>query len=150
MVGISSKTYQRWGQPDNHGDGRLEYSREPHNKLSELERQRHSGEDIAILAQRKQVYLKAKEKHPERWSKEIKDWDVTGDVYLNSKKGKRLNRINWRHNLYLMKTTLLKCLVNPSIPLHNNLSESDIREFVKRRKISGCTKSDNGRDSTLL
>ncbi|WP_444997345.1 IS66 family transposase [Aliikangiella sp. IMCC44359] len=50
-------------------------------------------------------------------------------------------------HLYLMKTTLLKCLVNPSIPLHNNLSESDIREFVKRRKISGCTKSDNGRDS---
>ena len=31
------------------------------------------------------------------------------------------------------------------LPLHNNLSESDIREYVKRRKISGSTRSDEGR-----
>jgi hypothetical protein len=31
------------------------------------------------------------------------------------------------------------------IPLHNNLSESDIREYVKRRKISGSTRSFVGR-----
>jgi hypothetical protein len=28
--------------------------------------------------------------------------------------------------------------------LHNNLSESDIREYVKKRKISGSTRSDEG------
>jgi len=33
----------------------------------------------------------------------------------------------------------------PEIPLHNNLSESDIREYVKKRKISGSTRSDAGR-----
>ncbi|MCP5443665.1 MAG: hypothetical protein H6968_11580 [Chromatiaceae bacterium] len=29
--------------------------------------------------------------------------------------------------------------------LHNNLSERDIREYVIKRKISGSTRSDNGR-----
>lgn len=46
-----------------------------------------------------------------------------------------------------MKESLLKCLNFPEVPLHNNQSESDIREYVKRRKISGCTKSDDGRDA---
>jgi len=32
-----------------------------------------------------------------------------------------------------------------SIPLHNNLSENDIREYVKKRKISGSTRSEEGR-----
>jgi len=50
-------------------------------------------------------------------------------------------------HLLKMKKTLLKCLESPNIPLHNNQSESDIREYVKRRKISGCTKSDDGRDA---
>jgi hypothetical protein len=35
--------------------------------------------------------------------------------------------------------------VYPDIPLHNNLSEGDVREYVKRRKISGGTRSENGR-----
>ena len=37
------------------------------------------------------------------------------------------------------------CCARPEIPLHNNAEESDIREFVKRRKISGGTRSDAGR-----
>ena len=36
-------------------------------------------------------------------------------------------------------------LDRPDIPLHNNLSEHDIREYVKRRKISGSTRSDTGK-----
>ncbi len=31
------------------------------------------------------------------------------------------------------------------IPLHNNLSERDIRDYVKKRKISGSTRSEAGR-----
>lgn len=50
-------------------------------------------------------------------------------------------------HLQLMKSSLLKCLEGHSVPLHNNLSESDIREFVKRRKISGCTKSEAGQEA---
>ncbi|MGH9556866.1 MAG: IS66 family transposase [Terriglobales bacterium] len=40
---------------------------------------------------------------------------------------------------------LLRVLQRPEIPLHNNAMESDIREFVKRRKISGGTRNDAGR-----
>jgi hypothetical protein len=29
------------------------------------------------------------------------------------------------------------------LPLHNNLSERDIREYVKKRKISGSTRSES-------
>jgi hypothetical protein len=51
------------------------------------------------------------------------------------------------NHLHSMKATLLKCLDKPQVPLHNNQSESDIREYVKRRKISGCTKSEDGREA---
>jgi hypothetical protein len=43
------------------------------------------------------------------------------------------------------KDELLLVLERPDLPLHNNLSEGDIREHVKRRKISGGTRSDDGR-----
>ena len=43
------------------------------------------------------------------------------------------------------KADLLRVLERPEIPLHNNASESDIREYVKKRKISGSTRSDTGR-----
>lgn len=47
--------------------------------------------------------------------------------------------------LHRNKTELLLVLEHPYIALHNNLSEGDIREYVKRRKISGGTHSENGR-----
>jgi hypothetical protein len=40
---------------------------------------------------------------------------------------------------------LLLVLDRPEIPLHNNLSESDIREWAKKRKISAGTRSELGR-----
>jgi hypothetical protein len=40
---------------------------------------------------------------------------------------------------------LFRVLDRPEIPLHNNLSERDIRDYVKKRKISGSTRSDAGR-----
>jgi len=43
------------------------------------------------------------------------------------------------------KADLLRMLERPEIPLHNNGAESDIREYVKKRKISGSTRSDEGR-----
>jgi len=43
------------------------------------------------------------------------------------------------------KGELLMVLDRPEIPLQNNLSERDIREYVKRRKLSGSTRSDAGR-----
>lgn len=43
------------------------------------------------------------------------------------------------------KKELLLVLQRPEIPLHNNLSENDIRDYVKKRKISATTRSDAGR-----
>lgn len=44
------------------------------------------------------------------------------------------------------KAELLLVLDRPEIPLHNNLSENDIRTYVKKRKISGGTRSELGRE----
>jgi Transposase IS66 family len=43
------------------------------------------------------------------------------------------------------RADLLRVLERPEVPLHNNAMESDIREYVKRRKISGGTRNDAGR-----
>lgn len=43
------------------------------------------------------------------------------------------------------KTELLLVLDRPEIPLHNNESERDIREYVIKRKVSGGTRSEKGR-----
>ncbi|MDE2472357.1 MAG: transposase [Bradyrhizobium sp.] len=43
------------------------------------------------------------------------------------------------------RADLLRVLERPEVPLHNNAEESDIREFVKRRKLSGGTRNDAGR-----
>jgi len=49
--------------------------------------------------------------------------------------------------IYNNKQELLLVLEYPEIPLHNNESERDIREYVKRKKISGSTRSDSGKKS---
>lgn len=54
---------------------------------------------------------------------------------------------NALQRMHRNKAELLVVLERPDIPLHNNLSENDIREYVKRRKISGSTRSDEGRRS---
>jgi hypothetical protein len=59
----------------------------------------------------------------------------TGFADLNE----ALRRIHQKRN------DLLLVLQRPEIPLHNNLSESDIREWAKRRKISAGTRSELGR-----
>ena len=45
--------------------------------------QRHSGLADAVLANRKEVYQRAKERNPERWSGDIRDWNLPQEVHLN-------------------------------------------------------------------
>ena len=59
----------------------------------------------------------------------------TGFVDLNE----ALRRIHEKRD------DLLLVLEYPEIPLHNNVSESDIREWAKKRKISAGTRSELGR-----
>ena len=47
--------------------------------------------------------------------------------------------------LHAKKEALLLVLERPEIPIHTNGSENDLREQVKRRKVSGGTRSDKGR-----
>ena len=47
--------------------------------------------------------------------------------------------------IYKNKSELLLVLDRPDIPLHNNGAENAIREYVKKRKISGSTRSETGR-----
>jgi Transposase IS66 family len=49
--------------------------------------------------------------------------------------------------LFRNKGALLRVLDRPEIPLNTNASENDIRTFVTKRKISGGTVSDKGRDA---
>ena len=46
---------------------------------------------------------------------------------------------------YAKKQELLRVLVRPCTPLHNNSSETDARAAVTKRKVSGGTRSDEGR-----
>jgi len=56
--------------------------------------QRHTGEDVAILQQRKEVYQQARINHPERWSGDIRQWNRIEKVYLNPEKSKDSDDIN--------------------------------------------------------
>lgn len=49
--------------------------------------------------------------------------------------------------ILLNKDELLLVLERPDIPLHNNSAENAIREYVKKRKVSGGTRSDIGRQA---
>jgi len=49
--------------------------------------------------------------------------------------------------LFRNKDALLRVLDRPEIPLNTNASENDIRAFVTKRKISGGTISERGRDA---
>ncbi|EAV1301053.1 hypothetical protein PB882_000214 [Salmonella enterica] len=48
--------------------------------------ERHRGLDVKILAARKSVYRLAHQQHPERWSKQLRNWDYIPEVYLNPEK----------------------------------------------------------------
>jgi putative transposase len=45
--------------------------------------QRHQGQDITLLAKRHAVYQQARERHPERWAGDTRNWTPIGDVTLN-------------------------------------------------------------------
>ena len=64
-------------------------------------------------------------------------------IFTTTTSFETLNQVLGR--LKRRKAELLKVLDKPELPLHNNASEQDIREFVTKRKISGSTRSEAGR-----
>lgn len=45
--------------------------------------QRHGGQAEAILEHREQVYREAKSRNPQRWSRDIRNWNLDDQVWLN-------------------------------------------------------------------
>ena len=45
--------------------------------------QRHDGSEKAILQRRRQIWEKARKKHPQRWSRHTRDWTPVATVTLN-------------------------------------------------------------------
>ena len=64
-------------------------------------------------------------------------------LFLKETRWPELNEL--LRKIHGKKSELLLVLDHPEIPLHNNLSENDIRQYVKKRKISAGTRSDAGR-----
>lgn len=54
--------------------------------------QRHCGEDKLILKERERVYQAAKQKHPQRWSGDTRNWDPVKEVWLNPPKEHQAER----------------------------------------------------------
>lgn len=51
--------------------------------------QKRRGEDVEIMEKRKATYLAARNDHPERWSRNIRRWEVTKEVTLNPRNRKK-------------------------------------------------------------
>jgi putative transposase len=45
--------------------------------------ERHFGREQVILKQRQRVYERARQRHPQRWTRATRNWTPVGDVYLN-------------------------------------------------------------------
>jgi hypothetical protein len=88
---------------------------------------------------------------------DLKDYRITPTPWQRAQLRARFDYIFCRHTgfvtldrllqrLHANKTELLAVLDHPDIPLHTNGSENDIRCQVTKRKVSGGTRSDVGRD----
>jgi Transposase IS66 family len=88
---------------------------------------------------------------------DLKDYRSAPTPWRRAHLSERFDYIFCRHTGYVTldrllqrlhtnKTELLTVLDHPDIPLHTNGSENDIRCQVTKRKISGGTRSDIGRD----
>src|SRR2546430_8973321 len=65
------------------------------------------------------------------------------EIFTTKTRFEALNQVLKR--LHRNKAELLLVLEQPEVPLHTHDSERDIRDYVKKRKVSGGTRSDLGR-----
>ena len=86
--------------------------------------------------------LKAYKKNPTPADKKRLN-DMFDEIFTQTTCSASLNAALKRINNN--KSELMLVLERPDIPLHNNGAENAIREYVKKRKISGSTRSESGR-----
>jgi hypothetical protein len=103
----------------------------------------HRQEIAYVRGQIWELYadLKAFKVTPEDWDTEklAHRFDL---IFTHKTQFATLNLLLKR--IHANKAELLRVLQRPKIPLHTNGSETDIRDYVKKRKVSGGTRSDNG------
>ena len=76
MPGHGSRNSSHWYNYNHHHSG-IKFLT-PH--------QRHSGQGEEILKKRHQLYEAAKARHPERWTRETRNWTLINEVWLNPEK----------------------------------------------------------------
>ncbi len=104
---------------------------------------RAAQSDVRDLIWKYYRALKAYRRRPTKRSKAV--LEARFDRIFTLKTGfVTLDRLLKR--LHKKKLELLMVLEHPEIPLHTNGSENDIRAQVTRRRVSGGTRSDIGRD----
>jgi putative transposase len=54
---------------------------------------RHTGDDVAILAARRETYARARARHPERWSRHTREWKRPATVTLNPENHAEADRL---------------------------------------------------------
>lgn len=54
---------------------------------------RHAGDDVAILAARRDTYARARGRHPERWSQNTREWKRPATVTLNPENHAEADRL---------------------------------------------------------
>jgi hypothetical protein len=113
------------------------------NRLIALNNDHVNAVDV-VRKQRWQLYRDLKVYRLEPTVSQAEDIRFRFQLMCNTKMAyTTLNQVlkrmgNHRHEL-------LRVLGKPYLPLHNNLSERDIRDYAKKRKISGSTRSEAGR-----
>ena len=56
--------------------------------------QRHTGEDKKIMEKRKRIYQAARERRPDRWSGNIRNWKLPSSLTLNPDRKQRISENN--------------------------------------------------------
>src|SRR5919106_1476362 len=125
-----------------HGLGWAHAERLIHQLIPLNEQQREDQQ--AIRAQVWDFYADLKKYQPAPSAEKKAELDRRFDeIFTTKTRFETLNQVLKR--LHRNKAELLLVLERPEVPLHTNDSERDIRDYVKKRKVSGGTRSDLGR-----
>lgn len=108
--------------------------------LTDAERGAHEAARDAIWEYYQRLKAYRESPTPQQRARLEKDFDR---LFLKETGWPELNEA--LQKIHGKKSELLLVLDHPEIPLHNNPSENDIRQYVKKRKISAGTRSDAGR-----
>jgi hypothetical protein len=108
--------------------------------LTDAERAAHEVVRDAIWDYYQRLKAYRESPTPQQRARLEKDFDR---LFLKETGWSELNKA--LQKIHGKKSELLLVLDHPEIPLHNNPSENDIRQYVKKRKISAGTRSDAGR-----